>query len=139
MVTCRIPGKPQGKGRPRFTMKGHAYTPERTVLYEKLIRDEYMRQCGINHGDTTPLVMDIMIHFTPPKAATKKMREDMLSWKLYPMKKPDGSNVLKAVEDALNNVAYRDDVQIVDLHVKKRYAEEDAVTFSIRGIDDEPT
>ena len=133
MVTCRITGKPQGKGRPRFTMKGHAYTPERTVAYEKLIRDEYMKQCGHNFGDV-PLKMMVIIEYAPPRSATKKMREDMLARKLYPTKKPDIDNVVKAVADALNGVAYRDDVQIVELFVKKWYAEEDAVRFKLREV-----
>ena len=30
-------GRPKGKGRPRFTMDGHAYTPQTTRMYEKEI------------------------------------------------------------------------------------------------------
>lgn len=130
-----IYGKPQGKGRPRFTMQGHAYTPERTVQYEKLIRDEYVKQCGVHHGDTAPLSMDITISYAPPRAATKKMREEMLSGKLLPTKKPDIDNVVKAVADAVQGIAYRDDVQIVEVTARKRYAEKDSVMFAIATVE----
>ena len=37
------------------------------------------------------------------------------------MKKPDSDNILKAVADALNGVAYHDDVQVLDMHITKIY------------------
>ena len=35
-----VPGKPVGKARPRFTRRGFAYTPEKTVRYEAAVRAE---------------------------------------------------------------------------------------------------
>ncbi len=40
--------------------------------------------------------------------------------------KPDASKLLRAVEDALTHVVYRDDAQVVELVVAKRYAPMDA-------------
>ena len=34
-VEIEISGQPIGKGRPRFTKTGHAYTPTKTREYEK--------------------------------------------------------------------------------------------------------
>lgn len=130
-VTCKIPGKPVGKGRPRVMSTGHAYTPERTVLYENLIKVEYERQCNHRFDDNAPLTMTITVDYAPPRAATKKMREDMLKGRLQPTKKPDIDNIVKVIADALNGVAYHDDVQITELYVKKSYAEEDSVTFTL--------
>ena len=48
-IKFTIPGPPQGKGRPRFSRRGKfvtTFTPDKTVLYENLIRMEYQRQCG---------------------------------------------------------------------------------------------
>ena len=39
------------------------------------------------------------------------------------MKKPDGDNILKVVCDALNGLAYRDDIQLAEKHIYKEYAE----------------
>ena len=43
----------------------------------------------------------------------------MLNGELLPAKKPDIDNIVKAVLDALNEVAYRDDTQVVELQVRK--------------------
>lgn len=46
MKTCFVvPGKPQGKGRPRFTRSGHTYTPDSTAEYEERVKLAY-RQAG---------------------------------------------------------------------------------------------
>jgi Holliday junction resolvase RusA-like endonuclease len=37
-------------------------------------------------------------------------------------KKPDASKLLRSTEDALTGVLFRDDSQVVDVHVTKRYA-----------------
>lgn len=47
----------------------------------------------------------------------------MLNGELLPAKKPDIDNIVKAVLDALNEVAYRDDTQVVELQVRKQYSE----------------
>ena len=33
-----VDGEPVGKGRPRFTRNGHAYTTEKTADYEQLVK-----------------------------------------------------------------------------------------------------
>ena len=37
-VEIEVSGQPIGKGRPRFTKAGHAYTPTKTREYEKRIQ-----------------------------------------------------------------------------------------------------
>ena len=39
-----------------------------------------------------------------------------------PTVKPDVDNILKACADAMNNIVYLDDKQIVDVTVRKRYS-----------------
>ena len=42
-----VPGKPQGKGRPRFSRKsGTAYTPSKTRDYERLIASRFYKFGG---------------------------------------------------------------------------------------------
>ena len=38
MITFVIDAPPYGKGRPRFARNGHAYTPEKTAKYERLVQ-----------------------------------------------------------------------------------------------------
>lgn len=122
-----VPGDPQGKGRPRFTtIAGHAraITPDQTVLYENLIKTEYIAQHGhdcIPAG--VPLIVRVYALFSIPASASKKKRELMLNGTIRPVKKPDGDNILKVVADSLNGIAYYDDAQIVEAGVIKFYSD----------------
>jgi Holliday junction resolvase RusA-like endonuclease len=64
---------------------------------------------------------DITALFSIPKSASKKLQEKMLSGAVRPTKKPDCDNIIKAVLDALNGVAYYDDSQVVKICIRKRY------------------
>lgn len=41
---------------------------------------------------------------------------------IRPTKKPDTDNVLKVIADSLNQIAYKDDAQVVDASVRKFYS-----------------
>lgn len=125
-----ISGEPEGKARPRVTRNG-TYTPHKTQAYEKLVQMSFRTQCpGIFFGDA-PLCVYITASFAPPVKATKRKRSRMLSGEIRPTKKPDTDNIAKAICDALNGVAYRDDAQICCLTVQKKYAEMSAVSVRI--------
>lgn len=119
-------GEPKGKGRPRFARAGkyiRTYTPDETVLYENLIHAEYRRQCGKQKfSDNDQLVLRVKAYYPIPRSEAKWRRVEMEAGVLRPIKKPDWDNVGKIVSDALNNVAYRDDAQIVDARVQKHYS-----------------
>lgn len=51
-----------------------------------------------------------------------------------PAKKPDADNIAKIICDSLNNVAYRDDTQVIELTVIKRYAKEPKVKVMISAL-----
>lgn len=40
------PGTARGEARARTCRNGHTYTPDNTVLYENLVKTEFLRQCG---------------------------------------------------------------------------------------------
>lgn len=117
-----IPGEPVGKGRPRFSRNGHAYTPEATVSYENLVKLEYERQVGAEpFAKGVPLVLTINAMYSIPASTGKKQRQLMLSGAIFPTKKPDCDNIIKIVADALNGLAYYDDSQLSTVSVVKRY------------------
>lgn len=124
-----IPGEPQGKGRPRFVRKtGMSYTPDKTVAYEELVRQRFLATAnGERFGDDEPVFVEIIANMAIPKSASKKKQAAMLNGDIRPIKKVDWDNCGKIICDALNGIAYRDDSQVVDGHVKKYYAETGSV------------
>jgi hypothetical protein len=48
-----------------------------------------------------------------------------------PCKKPDIDNIAKTYLDAMNGVIFVDDTQVVELHVKKVYAEKPGVDVMV--------
>ena len=135
-VKFTILGEPAGKGRPRFRSMGpyvKTYTPEKTVTYENLVKLEYRRQCSdFRFEDSAPLDMRITAYYSIPKSASKKKRAQMERFEIRPMKKPDNDNIVKVVQDALNQIAYRDVVQIVDCERRKCCSEDPGVVVTIQ-------
>lgn len=69
-----VPGEPVGKGRPRLTRAGHAYTPQKTRVYEQKIRAAYYAQtCG--ERLTGPLVLTVTAYMQIPRSANRADRE----------------------------------------------------------------
>lgn len=134
-VKFTILGEPQGKGRPRFRSAGafvQTYTPKETVAYENLVKLEYRRQCNdFKFPDGAMLDVRITAFYTIPKSVSKKKRLAMVQHLIRPMKKPDTDNVVKVILDSLNEIAYKDDVQVVDCQVRKFYSENPRVVVSI--------
>lgn len=131
MIQFTIPGNPTGKARPRVTKFG-TFTPEKTVNFEVLVKEMF----AINFPDFKPVEgqIDILIKafFPMPQSASKKKREYMMMGMIRPAKKPDWDNVGKAITDALEGMAYRNDSQITDATVQKRYSENPRVEVTMK-------
>jgi Holliday junction resolvase RusA-like endonuclease len=115
-----VEGDPVGKQRPRFTKTGRTYTPKKTIEYELAIKAQAMSAMGPSEPLETPVAVYIYINHAIPASYSKKRKEACLA-RLERPKKPDLDNCAKAFLDAMNGVVYRDDVQVVSLHVTKRY------------------
>ena len=135
-VKFTVLGEPKGKGRPRFsTQTGRAFTPKQTVNYETLVHTEYMVQCkGFRFPDDAMLDMRILAYYSVPKSGSKAEKAKKLANTIRPTKKPDMDNVVKMVADALNQVAYKDDTQIVDCQVRKFYSEQPRIEVIIQEV-----
>ena len=129
-VTFYIPGDPKGKARPRV-IKGHAYTPKETVIYENWVKQCFLDQ--VKDWPVTDAEIDahIVAIFSIPKSTSKKQRALMMAGKIHPTKTPDTDNIAKAILDSLNKIAYTDDSHVVSLLVTKRYDEDARVIVSL--------
>ena len=135
-----VPGSSIGQGRPKFsTINGHAkaYDPEKSRNYKayvKLLATQAMKEQGFTMIDG-PCCLDIMAFFEVPKSKSKKFKERALLGLERPTKKPDIDNIVKALQDALNGLAYKDDSSIVYLSVAKCYSEIPRVEVILREIE----
>ena len=136
MVTFEVPGKPKGKDRPRRGKGKTMYTPKATVEYEDLVRWAFTGAYdGETWFDNEPLTVSIIAYYQPNKKTTKVERQRLAMGVLFPVKKPDADNIAKIICDALNEVAYRDDAQVVNLRVMKRYTtDEPRVVVTIKEV-----
>lgn len=131
-----VPGAPQGKARARTgynpkVKRITSYTPEKTVLYENLIKTCYIDQSNLSFKNEEPLEVCIVAFYEPVKSVSKKRRKEMINGMEFPTKKPDSDNIAKVILDALNGIAYGDDKQVVSLTVTKLYDETARVEIEI--------
>lgn len=134
LVLC-LAGEPVGKGRPKFSTRGgfaRAITPEKTRRYEDLLRAQAQVETRLAIPVTGPLEVEVIARFPIPPSWSKKRQEMARQGTLRPTKKPDADNLLKCL-DALNQVVWVDDSQIVSAKITKVYAEVPCLIVTIRS------
>lgn len=125
--TIHVPGDPIPQPRPRITVRpggfANAYVPKDHPVhaYRQAIALSW-RPRPMLEG---PLRLEIEFTFVRPKSAKRRQ------WHTV---KPDASNCVKAVEDSLNGVAWRDDSQVVELVVRKGYGEQASTTITVTEV-----
>ena len=130
-VSFCVPGPPVGKARPRVTKAGHAYTPQKTRDYEKLVRACYESQIGtIKFVGRKPLEVLIEAEFPIPKSASKKKQAEMVD--TYHVNKPDADNLAKSILDGLVGVAIEDDSAVSVHTVVKTWSNSPCVYVHIQ-------
>lgn len=116
IVSFTIPGKPFSKQRPRFSRKsGRAFTPAETVSFERTVG-----QIATSHFPqpfSGPVRLTVLATFVPAQSWSKKKVEAHLH--RPHVNKPDLDNIIKAVSDGLNRIAYADDGQIAEVISRK--------------------
>ena len=127
-----VQGNPCAKGRPRFARRGNyvsAYTDEKTVNYENLVKYSFIESQGEEMFGA--LEVHINAYFPIPKSLSEKKKKLLL----YHTKKPDCDNIAKIILDGLNGLAFHDDNQVCSLHVIKQYSEYPRVEINICEVD----
>ena len=142
-ISFRVPGEPRGKGRPRASRMGNnirLYTDAKTAAYENLVALACQRamQDGGLSALTGALGISVLSYHGVPKSASKAKREQMLKNYVRPTKKPDLDNIVKAVLDGMNGIAFADDVQIVHIVAHKLYSAEPCLLVSVSMLEGPP-
>ncbi|MEY4376244.1 MAG: hypothetical protein RJB26_794 [Pseudomonadota bacterium] len=133
MIEFVVPGQPVGKGRPRVGKRGARailYTPTKTANYEGLIAHTAQAAMAGRPLIETPVEVRLFIDCQIPASWSQKKQRQALAAEILPTTKPDADNVLKALNDGLNGVVWRDDVQ--DTIMRKRYSATPGLRVQIR-------
>lgn len=129
---------PRGKQRARTVHlangKTTSFTPKETVQFERAIawacKAAYK---GEGFAEHMPLKMTVMFYMPIPESLSEKKKAALNGE--WHTKKPDCSNILKSIEDALNAVAYKDDGQIAAGEFSKIYSDCPRVEVIIEQLD----
>lgn len=126
-----IHGEPVPAGRPRFTRQGHAFDPKRSRDYKKLVSEAAALQYRdpLLHG--IPLKVDVKVYRHVQSSVSKAERERRLSGEQRPIVKPDASNYLKLIEDALTGIVWEDDNLITDVSCSKYYSDDPRIEVTV--------
>lgn len=118
-----IPESITGKQRPRMnTYTGRAYTPNKTKNYEYLVRQLFVYKYPKFEPIVGRVKLSVIAYFELPKSISKQKEAEMLAGIISPTKKPDWDNIGKIISDALNKFAFKDDAQIIEAIIIKKYA-----------------
>ena len=123
-----VPGEPRGWARAR-TQGARFFTDSKTAS-EKQAVAAWAIEAGARILEG-PIEVRLTAYLRIPQSASKKRRADMLANIERPTKKPDGDNLAKLALDALNGVCWKDDVQVVDLIVRKFWSDEPRLVVEI--------
>lgn len=125
-----------GKGRPRF-FRGHAVTPEKTREFEAVVRWSAKLAMSKHELETTDRPVRVQVQaFYKVAASRPKSFKRLIDERLVPYdKKPDADNVIKAVCDGLNGVAYCDDKQVFSMSCEQIYTNSDSY-FTVYVTDE---
>ena len=127
-VWFTVPGEPRGWARARTA--GKRFFTDTKTASEKQAVAAWALEAGARVMEG-PVSVCLTAYLRIPQSVSKKRRADMLSGIERPTKKPDGDNLAKLTMDALNGVCWRDDVQVVDLTVRKFWSDEPRLVVEI--------
>lgn len=127
MIEFIIPGHVQAQERPRFSRQGdHVRTIDapKSRAYKSVVK--YI--AWQNKPDKPlegPLKLTVTFYMVPPqKKRTKPKMALIRANKLLPITKPDLDNLVKGIKDGCSKIIWLDDAQIVDMVLRKVYAED---------------
>lgn len=137
MINFTIYGTPIAQGRPRASTRGgfvKMYDPAKSrdfKKYVKLVASEH-RPVSLLEG---PLALEVKIFKPSLKNFSKRKKAEAEQGIIRPVTKPDVDNYVKGIKDALNQVIWKDDSQVVDLHISKWYSETPRVEVTVQPLE----
>jgi len=129
-----LQGPPVAMGRPRFTKKGRAYTPQSAKSY----KDTQVANMRAAKGENPPLdgIFKVQISFLHPRTKSLLLRNGELPHgRIWRPKKPDIDNLLKMVLDIITqSEIWVDDNRVVSLSCEDYYCGENEEAHTLFSI-----
>lgn len=118
--------------RRRHTVRMYSPTEVRKWQTEaKFLAAKVMKEKNPLKGQ---LIVDIAIYLSPPVSMSRKKWDLALAGQIRPTTRPDCDNYAKSVLDAMNQIVWIDDAQIVSLRVDKFYGEKPRVEVTVNEL-----
>lgn len=124
-IRLLVRGKPIALSRVSAGQFGGRYMAPASSKQIGAVVDAWERAGEPRFDDDAPLRLKVTFAFERPKGHfgsgrnSGRLKESKAT--LQPTGRPDASNLVKLVEDALNGNAYKDDSRIVEIEAKKIY------------------
>ncbi len=112
----------------------HRFTPERAAKAKKTIRDYGYAAMHPRKPTPNPVVLAVRFIFPTPASWPKAKRAAAFEKRLLHTQKPDLSNLIKLVEDALIGIVFVDDAQVVTLDVHKNWGGVGRIEIEVSDI-----
>jgi Holliday junction resolvase RusA-like endonuclease len=129
-------GKPVPLSRVSAGQFGGRYLSGPTSRQIGNVVDAWERAGEQRFEDDQALRLDCSFYFERPAShfGTGRNAGELKTWAAFkePTGRPDLSNLVKLVEDALNGNAFKDDSRIVVINAQKRYADRARTEIEIR-------
>jgi len=138
VIQFTVYGNPQAQGRPRA---GRTRTG-RVIVYDPTASKHYKHQVGWVASEHRPpeliesaVSLTVKVYRPIPSTWSKKKQERAEKGELLPTSKPDLSNYIKGIEDAIEGIILKNDSQVVDYGDScKRYGKEPRIEILIREV-----
>ena len=131
IVTFIVPGKPYAQKRPRFSRKiGRAFDPKENQTFASAV--QAIALPAFKTPIAGPVSLEVTAVFEPAASLSKPKRNALLG--SAHTQKPDVDNLVKAIADALNRIAWTDDSQIASMRIVKRWGPVAQTTVTVEAM-----
>ncbi|MBG0964113.1 RusA family crossover junction endodeoxyribonuclease [Bacillus sp. SRB1LM] len=137
MIKFTVLGEPVAQGRPRAGIRNGKISMKDPMKSRNF--KQYVRLVASQNAPEEllegPLFLEVKVYKPLLKKFSKKKRLEAEQGLIRPATKPDVDNYAKGILDGLNSVLWRDDNQVVDLHVSKWYSEKPRIEVTVKELN----
>lgn len=136
-LTIMMPPFAQPRPRARILKQGSftrvcMYDPPEADKWKTEFGSKVFRKLDKYFPIEGPVVLSVVVYKQIPAGYSKTLKYLCENGDIRPEKRPDVDNYLKAVEDALNDIVWKDDSQIIRATCEKYYSNKPRIDLTIR-------